>query len=127
LTCLLRRASELLRASLGLAPHTPLRELCRAYGPRALAGASVTVAYHSHVDAADGVIVPYMGPGAQWLSLEEIAEVALDPRPGLLAFARLAAAGAGTWARSQGLPPEGWPPPLPPNRGSSAVVAWGRL
>ena len=126
LPCLLLRATELLRASLGLAPYTPLRELSRAYDPRALVGASVTVAYRSHVEAADGVVVPYMGPGAHWLSLEEVLDVARDPRPGLLAFARLAAVGAGAWTRPQELPPVDWLPtllPLAAARASSTLAS----
>ncbi len=113
LPCLRPRATALLRASLGLVPHTPLWELCWTYGPRALAGAPIVVAFQSHVDAADEIVVPYMGPGAHWLSLEELLEAAMDPRPGLLAFARLAAIGAREWTFSRG-PPDGWSPPLPP-------------
>ena len=101
LPSLLHRAVGQLRASFDLAPHTVLYELARSYGPELLGGSSVSIAYHPHVDAADGVVVPFIGADAHWLSLEEVLDLAQDPRPGILAFARLASVGARCWDRAR--------------------------
>ncbi len=125
LPSLLHRAVGQLCASFDLAPYTILFELARSYGPESAVGSSVSVACHSHVDAAGGVVVPFMGTDAYWLSLEEVLDLAQDPRPGILAFARLASVGARCWDRARAdsasafRAPRRTPSPVPSSHGSS--------
>ncbi len=95
---LLHRATALLRHHFALAPHACLVELLRSHREHGVAGFSLEAYFHCHVTPAPGVTIPFEGTDAAWLTLDELLDTSSDPRPGILAFSRLAAIGARTLA-----------------------------